>query len=133
MKNYIAHKLRSRSPLEIAGIVIFGIIAIVGLGILFGYVIMWLWNWLMPEIFDLPVITYWQAVGLFILFKILLGGCSSSSSSKKCDSKSHKKSKSDFSKWEHYDKFWEEEGDELYMEYVRRKVNKIEPLDQESK
>ena len=69
MKNYFAHKLRTRSPLEIAGIVIFGIVAIVGLAILFGYVIMWLWNWLMPEIFDLPVITYWQAVGLFILFK----------------------------------------------------------------
>jgi len=130
MKNYFAHKLRKKSPLEIAGIIIFGIIAIVGLAILFGFIIMWLWNWLMPEIFDLPVICYWQAVGLFILLKILLGGCGGSSS-KKCDPKDNKKSKSDFSKWEHYDKFWKEEGDELYNQYLERLENKIEPLDTE--
>ncbi|HKJ86096.1 MAG TPA: hypothetical protein VKA06_08465 [Spirochaetia bacterium] len=30
-----------------------------------------LWNWLMPEIFGLTRITYWQAWGLFLLFSIL--------------------------------------------------------------
>jgi hypothetical protein len=40
---------------------------------LFGY-IMHLWNWLMPGIFGLHVITYWQAMGLFLLSKILFGG-----------------------------------------------------------
>ena len=34
---------------------------------------MWLWNALMPDIFGLPVITYWQAFGLEILGHILLG------------------------------------------------------------
>ncbi len=41
---------------------------------LFGLIVMALWNALMPAIFTLPVITYWQAVGLFILSRILLGG-----------------------------------------------------------
>jgi hypothetical protein len=40
----------------------------------FGFAIKYLWNWLMPGIFGLPTITYWQAVGLFVLSKILLGG-----------------------------------------------------------
>ena len=39
-----------------------------------GFVIMLLWNWLMPELFGLNTINYWQAVGLFILSKILFGG-----------------------------------------------------------
>ena len=37
----------------------------------FGFIVMLLWNGLMPEIFKLEHITYWQAVGLLILAKIL--------------------------------------------------------------
>ena len=40
----------------------------------FGYIVMRLWNWLMPEIFGLHVISYCQAFGLLILSKILFGG-----------------------------------------------------------
>ncbi|WP_303317468.1 hypothetical protein Q4Q34_00670 [Flavivirga abyssicola] len=124
MKNYFNHKFREKSPIEIAGMIIFGIIAITGLAILLGFVIMWLWNWLMPEIFGLTPLTYWQAVGLFVFLKLLLGGCggggrSSKNTKQKCDSNS----KSDFSKWKHYDEFWEEEGDELYKQYLERKTN----------
>ena len=37
-------------------------------------VIMLLWNWLMPAIFGLSVVSFWQALGLFILARILFGG-----------------------------------------------------------
>jgi len=40
----------------------------------FGLIVMLLWNWLMPTIFNLKEITYWQAWGLFLLAKILFGG-----------------------------------------------------------
>lgn len=33
-----------------------------------------LWNGLMPNIFGLPAITYWQALGLMVLSWILFGG-----------------------------------------------------------
>ena len=33
-----------------------------------------LWNWLMPSLFGLHTITYWQALGLLVLSRILLGG-----------------------------------------------------------
>ena len=42
--------------------------------IAFGVIVMLLWNWLMPEIFGLPSITFLQAMGLLLLSKILLGG-----------------------------------------------------------
>ena len=44
------------------------------LSVLLGFVVERLWNWLMPGIFGLRTITYWQAVGLFFLSKLLLGG-----------------------------------------------------------
>lgn len=128
MTNFLKHKVRGKSPGEIAGWIIFGIIAVVGLAILFGFIIMWLWNWLMPGIFGLTTLTYWQAVGIFILLKILLGGCGgggkSRKSSKHSRSSCKKESKSDFSKWKHYDKFWKEEGDQAYKDYVERKGKK---------
>jgi hypothetical protein len=123
MSNYWKHKIRTKSPAVIAGWVLLGAIAIVGIAILFGYIIMSLWNWLMPDIFGLTTITYWQAVGLFILAKIIFGGFGGSNDSSKCDPKSSNKrsKKKDFSKWKQYDTYWEEEGEEAYSEYLERK------------
>ena len=39
-----------------------------------GFVVMHLWNWLMPAVFGLKPITYLQAIGLLLLSKILFGG-----------------------------------------------------------
>jgi len=39
--------------------------------VLLGYPVMLLWNWLMPELFNLPIITFWQAIGLNLLCTIL--------------------------------------------------------------
>ena len=35
---------------------------------------MLLWNWLIPELFTGPLITYWQTLGILILSKILFTG-----------------------------------------------------------
>ena len=43
-------------------------------GWLFGEIVMHLWNWLMPALFGLKLITFWQAIGLLILARILVGG-----------------------------------------------------------
>ena len=39
-----------------------------------GYVIMRLWNWLLPDLFQLPLISFWQSLGLLVLSRILFGG-----------------------------------------------------------
>ena len=49
------------------------VIAILAIGVvllialLVGFPTMWLWNWLMPTIFGLTKITFFQSVGLLIL------------------------------------------------------------------
>ena len=49
------------------------ILAIVAIP-LFGFIVMSLWNWLMPTIFGLHAITFWQGFGLLFLARILFGG-----------------------------------------------------------
>jgi len=53
------------------------ILKVVGIGIValgvFGWVLKSLWNWLMPELFGVRSITYWQALGLWFLGRLLLG------------------------------------------------------------
>ena len=38
------------------------------------FVVMSLWNWLTPALFGWHAITYWQALGILVLSKILFGG-----------------------------------------------------------
>jgi hypothetical protein len=38
------------------------------------WVVMSLWNALIPALFHGPLVTFWQAVGLLVLSKILFGG-----------------------------------------------------------
>jgi hypothetical protein len=39
-----------------------------------GEVVLRLWNWLMPVLFHLPAVTFWQALGLLVLSWTLFGG-----------------------------------------------------------
>jgi len=50
-----------------------GAIAIAAL-LVFGFVVMSLWNWLAPAVFGARSITFWQALGILFLSKILFGG-----------------------------------------------------------
>lgn len=102
--------------------------------LLANYVLMRLWNWLMPELFNLPMITYWQALGILIMAKIIFGfGGGKGGGDKK---KHHKKSKRhfrafencgpvrrDFSDWGLYDEFWKEEGEQAFKTYVEKRKN----------
>lgn len=54
------------APAAIVGMAVFTAIG--------GTVVMLLWNWLAPELFGLRLITFWQAIGLLALCRILFGG-----------------------------------------------------------
>jgi hypothetical protein len=58
---------------KIVAAVIGGIFLFLVLGFLFGWFVQFLWNETLASMFDWPPITYWEAVGLFVLAKILLG------------------------------------------------------------
>jgi len=53
-------------PLGLLGMAIFAAIG--------GLIVMLLWNWLAPELFGLRLVTFWQAIGLLALCRILFGG-----------------------------------------------------------
>src|SRR5260370_42582224 len=40
----------------------------------FSFVVMRLWNWLMPALFGWHLINFWQALGILVLSKIIFGG-----------------------------------------------------------
>src|ERR1700739_1699300 len=50
-----------------------GLIAVVAVTV-FGFLVIALWNWLAPAVLGLRTITFWQALGILILSKILFGG-----------------------------------------------------------
>ncbi len=65
------HPFKNHCPTHRLPWIIGGIILAIGFAFLFGFFVMLLWNWLMPAIFGLGVITYWQAWGLVLLAHIL--------------------------------------------------------------
>ena len=58
-------------PVKWTGMIIGGVILAAGLAFLFGLIVMWLWNWIMPDVFGLKELTYWQAWGIVLLAHIL--------------------------------------------------------------
>jgi hypothetical protein len=65
------HLTKTRRVFAIIGMTIGGVIIAAVMALLLGFVVMWLWNWLMPDIFGLTKITFWQAWGLVVLSHIL--------------------------------------------------------------
>ena len=51
-----------------------GIAAIAVFTFLGGTIVKLLWNWLLPPLFGWPELTFWQALGLLALCRILFGG-----------------------------------------------------------
>lgn len=65
--------------LKIGGIVV-AFVVLLGMAFLVGFPVCWLWNWLMPHIFGLPKIGFWEAWGLLLLSGLLFSGKSGSTS-----------------------------------------------------
>jgi hypothetical protein len=49
------------------------ILAIAAFIVIGGYVVMRLWNWLLPALFGWHMIGFWQALGILVLCRILFG------------------------------------------------------------
>jgi hypothetical protein len=125
----------------------FGLLGIVGFSafiLVVGLVIMSLWNWLMPSLFHIVAITFWQAVGLAVLARLLFGVshmgrhhwahhrrwrhrhahagdcCCNDHHDGHHNGKEECNCNSD--QWKYYDKFWEEEGEKSFNDFVKRKT-----------
>ena len=50
------------------------VVMVLAFAALASFVVMRLWNWLTPAVFGWHAITFWQALGILLLSKILFGG-----------------------------------------------------------
>ncbi|MCK5785561.1 MAG: hypothetical protein KAH54_03270 [Candidatus Sabulitectum sp.] len=128
-----------RHPLKkvfvVLGFVILGIIAVTALAIIFGLVVQWLWNALMPVIFSLPEVTYWQAVGLVVLGHIFFGNHNHSTKvnrGSRHDNHSDEKHVhiNENGHEHHYDsfrEFWNDYGRDAFDKWLNRNEPKSEP------
>ena len=69
---------------EIVAGVIGMIVAVFVIAFLFGMLmawpLMWIWNWMMPDLFGMPTLTYWQAFWGSFMAKLIFPSGSYSSS-----------------------------------------------------
>jgi len=130
--------------------------AVLGVGIAaafalaFAILVKVLWNWLMPALFGLPVIGFWQAFGILLLAKILFGGHGHGGHHKDHDTRSahihrmfHKDSDAPGglqreawvgpSSRDDFNAFWEAEGREAFREFVARQRQQADPADSAKK
>jgi len=116
--------------LKIVGFVILGALAAAGFAFLFGYFVMLLWNWLMPTIFGLTTITFWQAAGIVLLARLIFGGFKHGPNHSKPKPprkkffdhwKEERKNHSGCRDWRHFDDFWWDEGEKAYNDYMERR------------
>jgi hypothetical protein len=115
---------------RIIGMVIFGLVTAVIFGLLFGYFVELLWNWLMPTIFKLGLINYWQGFGIVILARLIFGGFGHDHYGRRDHYQYwNRHSGYDQNRWhyrEHYDRWWHEEGKNAFEEYIAKREHKEE-------
>lgn len=115
-------------------------------GLVFGVIIQWLWNATLADVFGLPSIGFWQAVGIFILAKLLFGfgGGSGPASTGKRETRQKVKQRDaaeareaaetadeepalpDLAEDEEFRRFWREEGSDAYAVYRGRSTAREE-------
>ncbi len=105
----------------------FVVLGILGL-ILFTFVVMWLWNWLVPALFNGPVLTYWQTLGILVLSKILFSGIGKGHHSHDHDCRHDYRDKFK-EKWKNkFEEKWKEKFEEKMNGMTDEKRNEGDPV-----
>lgn len=133
-KHFGAEARRGSKVMKILGMTFVGVILAAAFALVFGLVVKLLWNWLMPAIFGLETITYWQAFGIVLLAKLLFGGFGHHHRLNGEDrhlklhfQKSGSRSgQGDRDRHGDYHEFWEKEGRAAFDDFVKRRF-KPEP------
>jgi hypothetical protein len=138
--NYDSSSTRGK-VFHIVGHVFVGILFAVGFAIVFAILVKLIWNSLMPAIFNLKEISFWQAFGIIILAKLLFGSFGNHRSDRwKKDSRYtppwHRRSAQPDADmppsryhpdWKTYTQYWQHEGKASFEAYM----NKIEKEEKE--
>jgi hypothetical protein len=109
---------------RIVAAVVGGVVVACAFGLAFGWLVMLLWNSLMPALFGLKMLTYWQAFGIILLSRLIVGGVG-------CHPLSHGKPfrhhhpdewapNGDRRNWRFYRQYWNERGKKDFEEYLKQ-------------
>ena len=116
--------------LRFIGFIILGVIGAAFFAFIFGYLIMLLWNWLMPMLFGLTTITFWQAVAIAFLARLIFGGNKHGHDRSRNNTPRDRftsRWKREFKKehkpgdWRYFDDYWWDEGEKAYNAYMERR------------
>ncbi len=118
---------------RVLGKIVLGVLIAALIAVAVGALVMVLWNWLMPEIFGLGTITYWQGFGLVLLLRLLIGGFGEHGT------KGPKEPKGPGRHWHRaqrvyhgghfddvYEQWWQSEGAERFDQYMKERGKKEE-------
>ncbi len=83
------------------------------IALVFGYFVMLLWNGVLPHVTAARPISYWQAVGLLLLARILVGGLKRHGS---CHGRGHRHGRRS---WREYDQWWKDVGRQSFQDFER--------------
>jgi hypothetical protein len=131
------------SPLKIVGMVVAGIVGALVFALAFGYFVMLLWNWLMPSLFGISKIYFWQAFGIILLARLIFGTVGHHGPlhhrghnrhhhhyryhhwNRDCqwDEDDEWYLKGGWKGWRHYDEWWHNEGKTAFENYIENKKN----------
>jgi hypothetical protein len=128
---------RRWGAMRIVAMIVGGVVVACVFALAFGWLVMLLWNWLMPMLFGLKVITYWQAFGIVILSKLLFSGIGSHHKRHhglhdhhgfhhgprpwKHDHHDDWVPAGDPRNWRYYRDYWTERGKKNFEEYLNEK------------
>jgi hypothetical protein len=122
-----------RKIVRIIGMVFVGVIFAGLFALVFGFLVKWLWNYLMPDLFGLHQITYLQAFAMVILAKLLFGAFGPHHPKHhdmhhrpfgkwhdrfKCHGSMPWDSKHD--QWKYFSQYWTDEGKEAFEAYIKK-------------
>ncbi len=84
------------------------------LALVFGWVVMELWNLALPQLLSVRHATYWQSVELLILMRILVGGLHHGTHGR---SREQPPAPRHGEAWRQYDEWWREVGEKSFQEF----------------
>jgi hypothetical protein len=112
---------RVRIPLIVVGVAFAGFAFL----LVFGYIVMWLWNQVVASVFDVSSVTFWQALGLLVLAKLFFGFGGGGGGARHQKRKRHRERASLDTMEEtlpavddRFKKYWREEGKQAYDDYL---------------
>ncbi len=121
-------KKKTPDAFVIVGMIVLVVLVTAVVVALAGLLVRWLWNQLMPGIFNLPSLSYWQAVGLFVLAQLFFGAGAKVETGNKTVKKGAKQESEqktvhdgDPAEDDKYQDWWRNEGKQAFDLYKTKK------------